>query len=228
MNTHSKIFAARNFCVPAKISPVILSLLSVLSFPLLSASAMAANSAPVAVDDVVHGKENTKLWIVNPVANDYDLDGDKVSLDSIASKPAHGKAFQIGNNIQYIPNPGFSGSDSFSYHASDSETTVLATIIVNITANGIPIAVNDQASGFNHDAIWINNPVANDSDPDGDKITLKGIGSQPTNGKVYQVGNNLRYTANPGFVGVDSFAYTIADGSSSARGTITVTVNEQP
>ncbi|MCB1262821.1 MAG: tandem-95 repeat protein, partial [Acidimicrobiales bacterium] len=50
--------------------------------------------------------------------------------------------------------------------------------------------------------------------------------SQPANGVVTQAGNGLQYDPNVGFVGTDSFTYTIQDvDGHTASATVTVTVN---
>jgi hypothetical protein len=70
--------------------------------------------------------------------------------------------------------------------------------------------------------------LANDSDPDGDVLTLTST-STPAQGAVAIVGNALRYTPAPGFSGTDSFTYTVSDGrggTASATVTISVTTTE--
>ena len=68
------------------------------------------------------------------------------------------------------------------------------------------------------------NPVlANDSGGAG--LFLASVGT-PSSGTAAQSGSSVIYTPNPGFVGTDSFAYTIADQfERTANGTVTVTVN---
>lgn len=69
------------------------------------------------------------------------------------------------------------------------------------------------------------NPLANDSDPDGNVLTVIGYDSV-TNGLVTQNGNPLTFTPNNGFVGQDTFHYTVSDGTGNqVAGSIVVTVN---
>ena len=53
--------------------------------------------------------------------------------------------------------------------------------------------------------------LANDSDPDGDKLTITGA-TAATNGIVVVItdggGQKLEYRPNPGFTGTDTFNYT--------------------
>jgi gliding motility-associated-like protein len=70
--------------------------------------------------------------------------------------------------------------------------------------------------------------MTNDSDPDGDVITVTQF-SQPNNGTVSNVGGVLTYTPNTGFVGTDVFTYTICDnGSPSLCDVATVYVTVSP
>jgi RHS repeat-associated protein len=70
------------------------------------------------------------------------------------------------------------------------------------------------------------NVLGNDSDPDGDPLTVTGV-TQPTNGKAVTGSNNIvTYTPTTGFTGQDSFTYSISDGRGGTAGaTVRVTVN---
>jgi hypothetical protein len=51
---------------------------------------------------------------------------------------------------------------------------------------------------------------------------------QPMHGTVAQSGNNLLYTANAGYIGADSFTYTICDNDGCSTATVTLNVNCPP
>ena len=72
--------------------------------------------------------------------------------------------------------------------------------------------------------------LANDRDPDeGDDLKVA-IATQPTNGRV-EVGEDggVTYTPEPGFVGTDSFTYTISDGTAvSEEARVEINVNSTP
>lgn len=53
---------------------------------------------------------------------------------TIIGSPAHGQAAVIGTAATYTPSPGYYGADSFSYQASDGNTTS-ATVTVSITVS---------------------------------------------------------------------------------------------
>jgi len=67
--------------------------------------------------------------------------------------------------------------------------------------------------------------LANDSDPDGDPITIIEV-TDPPHGTVGQRRESLTYTPDTGYVGPDSFRYTISDGRGGTD-TATVTIGVQ-
>jgi VCBS repeat-containing protein len=68
------------------------------------------------------------------------------------------------------------------------------------------------------------NVLANDSDPDGDTVSLVGT-TNGSNGTVSCAGGVCIYTPAPDFNGSDSFTYTITDGrGGTSTGTVNVTV----
>ncbi len=93
-----------------------------------------------------------------------------------------------------------------------------------VLANRAPIA---NANAFTVEADSTDNTLdvlANDTDPDGDPLTLIGV-TAPANGTAAISGNLLLYTPVAGFVGVDSFTYTISDSfGAQATATVSVTV----
>ena len=66
--------------------------------------------------------------------------------------------------------------------------------------------------------------LANDSDPDGNPLTVVSVGPASA-GAVVNNGSSVTYTPAAGFTGADAFAYVIADGAGgTATGTVDVTV----
>jgi hypothetical protein len=82
-----------------------------------------------------------------------------------------------------------------------------------------PIAVDDYST-VQKDGIELIDVLANDSDPDGDAISIVSV-SAPTNGTVLIVSGQIAYIPLAGYVGMDSFTYTIED-SFAAQATATV------
>ena len=186
----------------------------------------APNQAPDAVDDAATTQQNTGV-VINVLANDTDPDDDVLSVASV-TQPTHGSAVINPNQtITYTPNAGFVGNDSFSYVADDGHgATDTANVSITVTPapNRSPDAVDDAATTQENTAVAIN-VLANDTDPDGDSLSVTGV-TQGGNGSVTNNGNGMvTYTPNPGYAGTDRFTYTIGDGrGGSDTATVTVSV----
>jgi len=78
--------------------------------------------------------------------------------------------------------------------------------------NTPPVAVNDVTSTYVNTAVTID-VLTNDSDPDGDALTVTNA-TDPANGQVVvNADNTITYTPDPDFNGSDSFSYSISDGN---------------
>ncbi len=185
----------------------------------------AANQPPKAVNDTATTTAG-KAVTVNVLANDSDPDSDTLSVTA-NTNPANGTVTRSGGNITYTPKAGFTGTDTFTYTISDGKggtATGTVTITVNAAANQPPKAVNDTATTTAGKAVTVN-VLANDSDPDGDTLSVT-ANTNPTNGTVTRSGGNITYMPKAGFTGTDTFTYTISDGKGgTAIGTVTITVN---
>ncbi|EIJ35583.1 Ig-like domain-containing protein [Thiothrix nivea] len=170
---------------------------------------------------------------IDVLGNDTDPDGDALSIASFG-QGSSGTVTQNGNNLVYTPAPGFVGTDTFTYTVTDPsgvQATATVTVVVDDFNPGPnqPVAVNDTDVHTGGNQPVTIDVTANDTDPNGDAVTIADF-TQPANGTVTQVGDNLVYTPNPGFSGTDTFTYTVQDpdGNQSTAGTVTVTVNDAP
>ena len=86
-----------------------------------------------------------------------------------------------------------------------------------------PVAADDVIATAIDTAVVIN-VLDNDSDPDGDALTILSVGSA-TNGTVLDNGDGtLTYTPSPGYVGQVATNYTINDGLADSTATVIVKV----
>ncbi|NEO14029.1 MULTISPECIES: Ig-like domain-containing protein [unclassified Moorena] len=182
----------------------------------------AVNEPPVATDDTATTPANTAVDI-NVLANDTDPEGDALNV-AIDQQGGNGTAVvNQDGTITYTPNDGFLGADSFTYQVSDGiNPAVTATVNVDVTAvNDSPVATDDTATTEQNTAVNIN-VLANDSDPEGDALTVT-LDQQGGNGTaVVNQDGTITYTPNDGFLGADSFTYQVSDGINPA---VTATVN---
>ncbi|GEM_PF-3275874 len=186
------------------------------------------NQGPVAVDDRATTEQETPVTI--PVLdNDTDPNGDPLTVIEVAS-PSNGTAVaNPDGTITYTPDPGFVGTDVFSYTISDGRggtDTARVTVTVVTQLNDPPVARDDAVTTD------VNTPVvvrvlANDFDPNpGDTLRVTRIVSSPRRGTVQlRADGTVRYTPEAGFLGTDTFAYEVCDdGTPALCDTATVTV----
>jgi len=191
------------------------------------------NTAPVAMNDTATTERNVTLTlpIATLLANDSDADNDTLTLLTVdLSTAQHGAVMLEGTNVVYFPPLNFVGADMFSYTIGDGHGgTATAVVMVNVTRpNAAPAPMNDNVAVLQDHPLVI--PVAqllaNDSDADGDTLTIIGVSTNSAHGGiVVLIGTNVVYTPPAGFVGVDTFTYTVSDGQGgTATATVTVTV----
>ncbi|WP_299809166.1 Ig-like domain-containing protein [uncultured Shewanella sp.] len=106
---------------------------------------------------------------------------------------------------------GCGGSDS----SSDTSEPIV---------NRAPQAAADSLLVQNNEATSFD-VLANDSDNDGDALTITSITSQPESGSVEIVDNQILYTPESNVATTDSFTYEISDGEFTASAEVAVTVN---
>ncbi len=184
-----------------------------------------ANQRPQAVDDIVLTNEDTPV-IIKVLNNDSDPDGDPLTIISV-TPPSQGSATTNGNTITYTPVRGFTGVDVFTYTISDpGNLNSTARVTVSVGAvNHAPRAVNDNAMTAQDTPVTVA-VLNNDSDSDGDTLTVIAVGP-PASGGTRTDGNTVTYTPLRGFSGTDSFTYTISDPkglTAVAMVNVTVTV----
>ena len=137
----------------------------------------------------------------------------------IVTGPASGTASVASDSISidYLPEPGFFGTDSLVYLIDDGSATDTATVELTVNevviANSLPIAEDDTAITEQDTAANIL-VLANDTDPDGDPLTVTTV-TAATNGIAsINADGSVQYLPDVGYVGLDAFDYTIDDGVS--------------
>lgn len=92
------------------------------------------NSRPYAFDDYATTPQD-KSVAINILENDFDMNGDDLTVISTTT-PANGGRVEINpdGTVSFIPDAGFSGSDSFDYIITDGNGgTDTATVVVDVT-----------------------------------------------------------------------------------------------
>lgn len=103
----------------------------------------------------------------------------------------------------------------------------------NISESGQPpTAVADSYTLHPVGSGFILPVLANDSDPEGDRITLTSIETMPQHGTAQRANESVQYQPTSGYVGSDSFTYKVCEffeSNSCSIGTVSITlVNQAP
>ncbi|MGF1560712.1 MAG: Ig-like domain-containing protein [Geminicoccaceae bacterium] len=179
-----------------------------------------------AVADVVTTAPDTPVTI-RVLANDSSSDGSAFFLSAVG-QPSHGTIkLNPDLSIQYTPNAGFEGDDSFIYAIGNADG-VSSTAQVTVTVAAIappPEPVNDMVSTPADTPIEIN-VLDNDVNPGTGTLQLVSVGT-PSNGSVSLLPDlRIRYTPNAGFSGEDSFLYAVRNDGGTVTANVTVMVGE--
>ncbi|EJC6923085.1 tandem-95 repeat protein, partial [Vibrio parahaemolyticus] len=142
--------------------------------------------APVA--DIVADKatvvEDTPT-IIKVLGNDTFEGTDKVvSLDT-NNGPANGTvSVNPDGSVTYTPNDNYHGTDSFTYIITSGGVSESTTVEVNVTpVNDAPVAKDDIATTQEDTAVTID-VLPNDSDVDGDELSIQSATVPEAQGKV--------------------------------------------
>ncbi|MEO5714727.1 MAG: Ig-like domain-containing protein [Luteolibacter sp.] len=192
----------------------------------LSAVASLPNTAPVAVAESYSTVRDIALVIpaAGVLANDTDAQSDPLTA-VINAGPGHGAvALAANGGFSYTPATGYTGADSFTYHANDGRLdSNIVTVTLSVTAPVATTLVNGSfESGFTG---WVTtgNQGIQSASPyaasDGTKLVAFNGGNQSPNGALAQ-----SFATNAGQ------SYTLAFDAgvlafNSASQTLQVTVN---
>src|SRR5207253_254860 len=137
---------------------------------------------PTAVNDSATTAEDTSVTI-NVRGNDSDVDADTVNVSAVTQGTNGSVVLNADGTVTYTPALNFNGTETFTYTISDGHLTATATVTVTVTAvNDAPTAVNDTTT-TNEDTAATINVRGNDSDVDGDSVSVTAV-TQGTNGSV--------------------------------------------
>src|SRR5690606_7148511 len=106
--------------------------------------------------------------------NDSDVDN-TVLTAGIVTQPGHGTlALDANGGFVYTPANGYTGTDTFTYRASDGTLqSNIATVTITVTpVNDAPVAQNDQYTTTRNTPLIVAVPgvLGNDSDPEEDTL----------------------------------------------------------
>lgn len=177
--------------------------------------------------------------------NDYDIDGDALNIISVSAESENGGVVELNSEtgeVTYTSADGFTGDDTFTYTITDEhgyEST--ASVHVQVTEgtvvvdpepeNEAPVAADDVIVTDEDSAVSVSvdDLLLNDSDADGDTLTVTSVDAVSSNGGVVEFNEEtgeVTYTPAANFNGDDTFTYTVSDGNGGeSAATVQVTVN---
>ncbi|WP_419194859.1 Ig-like domain-containing protein, partial [Novipirellula herctigrandis] len=159
---------------------------------------------------------------------DYSI----VRIDGLRASTAGATITTDGTTVTYDARGLFdslqaseTATDTFTYRVTDGSTTDDGAVSVTITGvNDAPVAEGDLIVAYQgrEKRLFV---LENDHDVDDETLSLSSF-SQPAHGVLVDNGDgSLRYTPTSGFVGSDSFSYTIQDaGGLQSIATVSLSV----
>ncbi|HAO61977.1 MAG TPA: hypothetical protein DCQ90_08780 [Erysipelotrichaceae bacterium] len=191
----------------------------------------SVNDAPVAVEDSYSINEDTLLTVVVPgiLGNDTDDDGDALTV-ALITNVAHGTlALNADGSFTYLPAANYFGPDSFTYQVNDgmADSNIVTVSITVNPINDAPVAQDDNYSIDEDNTLNVAAPgvLTNDSDVDGPSLNISLLTDVTHGSLTLNADGSFSYTPNANFNGIDSFTYTLSDGTLTDTATVTITVN---
>ncbi len=161
------------------------------------------------VNGVVDSFNHRPKEVIGVLANDgYKMGADGVAymiLEQYYGDRLDGDLQKIGQVISLASIQSKLGASTGSYKLAFNAGSIDLTSKPP-TANGEAVATKPSTD------VWIRNVIGNDSDPEGDKLTLDGV-AQPLHGQSFQQGNDILYRPDLEFVGTDKIKYWVTDGN---------------
>lgn len=186
-------------------------------------------TAPTAVADSYNAATGSALavGVANGVLANDTVNGATISAFTAATSQGGAVTLNPDGSFTYTSDSGFLGTDTFTYTLTNSTGSSTATVSLIVTgALPAPIAVND-GYGFNYeDSVFIGATfglLANDT-PNGGTVTAFDDTGTAGGSIDVQSDGAFNYAAPSGFVGQDSFTYTITNSSGTSTATVTIDV----
>ena len=178
---------------------------------------LSGNQPPVAVDDFITTREDTAETI-SVMSNDTDPEGHQLEVTAV-TQPTHGTVtINPDGSITYVPDPEYSGADSFTYTVCE---------VTGTPSSGTAEGLCDTATvtidvEFVNDPPVITNPVVETPpgvtpppliivDPEGDPFVITiGAGGLPPGVTLNPDGS---FTGQPSQPGTYSFSILLCDAN---------------
>ena len=181
-------------------------------------------------NDELTVNEDAGATTVDVLANDQADTGNSLTVVSVTQPASGGTAAIENGEVVFTPAANFNGTTQFTYRVSDSGgIQSSATVSVTVSAvNDPPTAVADtftvdQNSSSNSLDLVANDSIAPDA---GEQLSVSAVGTSSAGATIAisADGQSVSYTPPSDFSGVDTFTYTLSDGTLTSTASVTVTV----
>ncbi|MCR9335754.1 tandem-95 repeat protein, partial [Vibrio alginolyticus] len=182
------------------------------------------NDAPIATNDAIQTDEDS-LVVIDVLANDSDIEGDDLIITSASVPEEQGIVEIIDGKLVFTTAENFNGNATISYTISDGELEDEAQVSVTVNSvNDAPIASNDTTITEEDSSVTVD-VLPNDTDIDGDELSIQSASVPSDQGTVEIVDGKLVFTPAENFHGDAEITYTVTDGALTDQATVNVTVN---
>ncbi|BCG12854.1 hypothetical protein YZOS03_13370 [Vibrio alginolyticus] len=182
------------------------------------------NDAPIATNDAIQTDEDSQV-VIDVLANDSDIEGDDLIITSASVPEEQGIVEIIDGKLVFTPAENFNGNATISYTITDGELEDEAQVSVTVNSvNDAPIASNDTTITEEDSSVTVD-VLPNDTDIDGDTLSIQSASVPETQGTVEIVDGKLVFTPAENFHGDAEITYTVTDGALTDQATVNVTVN---
>ncbi|MDD0844068.1 retention module-containing protein, partial [Pseudomonas sp. Gutcm_11s] len=209
----------------------------------------APTNSPVTLTPIVEDSGGRLITQAELLSNASDIDSPLLTASNLTISSGNGTLVDNGNGTwTYTPAANDDTQVSFNYTVSDGSASVPGSASLDITpVNDAPTAVNDSFVVI-EDTPFTGNLLANDSDIEGDALTVTGFhlsalpaftfaaGSTATIPFIGQLtvasDGTFTFTPNANYTGgIPEFTYTLSDGSLTSTATLNLSitpVNDAP
>lgn len=194
---------------------------------------LAVTAPPTALPNEYTTNEDTPLTIAaaqGVLVNDTDPEGQPMTAVLLSPAQKGVVDLRTDGSFDYTPNENAVGDDTFTYKANDGyRSSAALTVTIHLTpVNDAPVVANDvyQVSmDLPFVATVTNGVLSNDQDPESSAMTCALDGNVTHGALTLNANGSFSYTPLQGYVGEDSFSYTVSDGAlTSAPAIVTLNV----
>jgi PKD repeat protein len=186
------------------------------------------NAAPVASLSATPSSGDAPLTVTLSGAGSSDPDaGDSISSYTFTFGDGSAPVTQSGPAVSHTYSAPGSYTATLVVRDQKNASSAPASKTITVTQpNRAPVANNDSAQTAKNTAVTLN-VLTNDSDPDGDALSVAAVGLALNGTVANNGGGSVTYTPSNGYSGTDSFSYTISDGHGhTASANVTITVSQ--